>query len=176
MLSKDEELFQQLILSWRALDTPQGRRLYETKLGPNLRGKRPGSRKRLLSYTQLVPVIDSLGRTMGTWPVFFPPRDAIDNVLKKMVKGLHFQDAGTVLPARADISVFYGGQDPAKFQKLVLPDIFSKSTRQVVGSEDILVYFRAKAGDDAVTSMTWFVFYRWHVFCVIVSPSVTGPQ
>ena len=168
ILSKDEELFQQLILSWRTLDTSQGRRLYDTKFGPNLRGKRPALRKRVLRHTQLVPVVDSLGRSTGTWPVFTPPKEAIENVLKKMVKGLHFMETGTVLPLNVEISVFYGGQDPSQFYKLVLPDVLSMATRHVVGVEDILVYFRARATDDPLASLTWFVFYRWHIFCVAV--------
>lgn len=40
-LSKDEELFQQLVLSWRALDTPEARRVWDTKVRPNLRGNAP---------------------------------------------------------------------------------------------------------------------------------------
>lgn len=169
-MSKDEEIFQQLVLSWRALDTPQALQVYVTKVRPNIRGLRPGLRNQILQLTQLRPLVNELGQQIGQWPVLEVPRESMEHVLWKMVKGLHCLETNTILPSDTEITVIYGGQNSNEIHRLILPDVLSKAKRKVVGSEDVLVYWRAKAGDNPIASITWFVFYRWHIFCVAVLP------
>lgn len=171
-LSQDEELFQQLELSWRALDTAIGRKVWDTKVRPNLQGKRPSLRPRILRYVELVPFIDQLGHQIGQWPVLNIPRQVVDRVMSKMVKGLYYMDTQSPLPADTQISVFWGGQNPNQIEKIVLPDILSKATKHVVGSEEILVYWRVTATDQPLASITWFAFYRWNTFCVVTMPPI----
>ncbi len=169
-LSRDEELFQQLLMSWRAPDTEQGRRLYQTKAGPNLRGERGrrGVRERVLEHTRLVPVIDKMGRVRGKWPVMAVPKGGAERILEKMARGLHYYENATVLPNDADIDVQNAGQNPDEWDKVLDPEILAATSWTVVGSEDILAYRRAVAVDEPSVSITWFVFYRWHIFCVTV--------
>ena len=169
-LSKDEELFQQLVLSWRALDTPQARRVWNTKIRPNLRGKRPALRHRVLKHTEFAPLVNQLGKQFGTWPVLKISRDVADRVLKKMAKGLYYLEAGNPLPPDVEMQVFHGGQNSAGIQKIILPEILETTKKVAVGSEDILVYYRAVASDQPMASMTWFIFYRWNNFCVATLP------
>ena len=80
-LSQDEELFQQFLMSWRGPDTEQGRMLYRTKAGPRLRSPRgSGLRRRLLEHAQFAPLVDEVGRVLGTWPVMAVPKDVLDRV------------------------------------------------------------------------------------------------
>lgn len=48
-LSKDEELFQQLLLSRRALDTDAAREVWDTKVRPNLNNSKPRLRQSVLT-------------------------------------------------------------------------------------------------------------------------------
>lgn len=169
-LSQDEELFQQLALSWRALDTPEARKVWDTKVRPNLRGKRPCLRPRVLKYTELVPFVNQAGQQIGRWPVLKVPPEIVERVLAKMVKGLYYLETHTPLPINTEISVSFAQQNPSGIKKIDLPEIRSRAKRCVVGSEDILVYWRATAADQPLASITWFVFYRWNAFCVITLP------
>lgn len=175
-LSKDEELFQQLILSWRALDTSEGRSLYETKAGPNLRNRERGLRRRVVEHTKWVPLLDEMGKHVGAWPVMEVPREVVDRVLQKMVKGLYTFETGEVLPSEVEIDVRYAGQNPEEFHRVTLPDIIARSRRSVVGSEDVLVVYRGVAEDNVLATITWFVFYKWHIFCVTTLPPANRPS
>lgn len=175
-LSQDEELFQQLVVSWRGADTEQGRRLYRTKAGPRLRSPSGlGLRKKLVEHARFAPLVDEVGRVVGAWPVVEMPRGFVDRVLQKIVKGLYYYETGSVLPPDVQIDVGYAGQNPNEFHKVDLPEIRAAAARTVVGSEDTLVYWRAVAADDPAASITWFCFSRWHIFCVTVLPPGLSP-
>jgi hypothetical protein len=169
-LSKDEAVFQQLILSWRTIDTEEGRKLYETKAKPHIRDESRRLRETIRNLSKFYPVLDESGTVLGAWPVMEVDRGIVDRVLGKMVKGLYTHETGNVLPPEVEISVHYGGQNPDEFHRVILPDLLAKSERFVVGSEDVLVGHRAVVPDNPLFTITWLVFYRWHIFCVITKP------
>lgn len=171
-LSQDEEIFQQFLMSWRTLDTEQGKRVYDAKAGPNLRSGR-AIRQKVLRLTEFVPLVDESGQTVGTWPIVKVPPGPIERVLGKMARGLHYYENHEVLPTNADIFVQYAGQDDSKFGDVILPDFLATTKRIIVGVEDVLTIYRTVANDSAAASMNWFVFYRWHLFFVGVLPIET---
>lgn len=165
-LSKDEEVFQQLILSGRALDTDVAREVWETKVRPNLKDKNRGLRQRVLRQTEIRKSVTFWGQQLHNWPVLNVDSASITRVLSKTVRGLYYLECRERLPDDVKIEVWFS-QD--QYERLIVPQLMPYARKTEV-AKDILTYWRVIAADNPAASMTWFVFYHWNVFCVATVP------
>ncbi|MSQ41117.1 MAG: hypothetical protein EXR55_05610 [Dehalococcoidia bacterium] len=56
-----------------------------------------------------------------------------------------------------------------QYEHLIVPQLMPYARKTEV-AKDILTYWRVIAADNPAASMTWFIFYRWNVFCVATVP------
>ena len=165
-LSKDEEIFQQLILSGRALDTPDARKVWETKVRPNLKNEKRRSRHLVLSHIEIRKAVTFHGQQLHDWPVLKVHPETIRRVLGKFARGLYYAECRERLPEDVKIEAWFALD---QYEHLVAPEIMPYGQKTVLAN-NILTYWRAVATDRPAATLTWFVFYRWNVFCVATVP------
>lgn len=127
-------------------------------------------RQRVLGHTEIRKAVTFHGQQLHDWPVLKVDPEIIRRVLGKFARGLYYVECGERLPEDVKIEVWFA-QD--RYERLVVPELMPYARKTEV-AKDILTYWRVVATDKPAASMTWFVFYRWNVFCVATVPPELG--
>ena len=148
-LSKYEELFQQLVLSGRALDTGAAREVWNTKVRANLRDAKRRLRQRVLRLIEINKAVTFHGLQLHDWPVLQVPPTVISRVLGKIAKGLYYLESRERLPEDVKIEVWFA-QD--RFERLVVPEVMPCARKTEV-AKDILAYCKLDTAGEELLKM-----------------------
>jgi hypothetical protein len=170
-LSRDEELFRVFVTSGTDYDSPQGRRVWDEQVKPDLNGERPGLREYIRSLTGVEQLATDGHQGSRLYPVIVAPKDAIQRVVSNMVRGLHHIEFGMPMPKGTEFTIRYAESIYETRRRLLepFPTILSTAMRTQLG-DGVVTYYRTSALDAPAASMTWLNFYNSKSFLVLTLP------
>lgn len=158
-LSSDEELFRVFLASGLAYENEPGFRIWNERIRPDLKGRRPLLKPTIRSYIRKARVISESGALLDRTMVLEMDREVINRVLRKIAKGLYYLDTGAVLPKNVQILMDYANGKPERFISPPLDEAINGAKKVDLGN-GVVTYWRNTMKDDPTNSITWLMFYK----------------
>ena len=158
-LSSDEEQFRVFLASGMAYENEPGFRIWNERIRPDLKGRRPLLKPTIRSHIRKARVISESGALLGHTLVLEMDREIINRVLCKIAKGLYYLDTGAILPENVQILVDYANGKPERFLSPPLDEAIKGTKRMDLGN-GVVTYWRNTMKDDPTNSITWLMFYK----------------
>lgn len=158
-LSSDEELFRVFLASGMAYETEPGFRIWNERIRPDLKGRRPRLKPIIRSHIRKARVLSESGALLGHTLTLEIDSEIINRVLRKIAKGLHYWGTGAVLPENVQILVDYANGKPERFLSPPLDEAI-KGAKKVDLGNGVITYWRNTMKDDPANSITWLMFYK----------------
>lgn len=164
-LSSDEEQFRVFLASGMAYENEPGFRIWNERIRPDLKGRRPRLKPLISSYIRRAQVLSKSGALLGHTLVLEMDREIINRVLRKIAKGLYYLDTGAILPENVQILVDYANGKPERFISPPFDEAI-KGAKKVTLGNGVVTYWRNTIKDDPTNSITWLKFYEDKLFMI----------
>lgn len=165
-LSADEEIFRVFVCSGMAVENNVGKRMWDERIRPDLKGKRPKLKPLVQSMVKQAKVVTENGTILGYVPVLETNPDIINHVLGKIARGLFYLDTRLVLPPDIKVGFGYDMSNPKRLFTPPLDQALRESKKISFGNGEV-TYWRNTMKDDPFTSITWIRFFEDKVFMIL---------
>lgn len=172
-LSHAEELFRVFLASGMAYESDAGRRIWTERIRPDLKGRRPLLKQLIKSMLKEARVVNESGHVVGHLHVLEMNRDPIDQVLRKIAKGIHYLDTQRVLPSGVEILADYDAGKPERFISPPLDEAIRGAKKIELGKGEV-TYWRNTIKDNPEESLTWIRFYKDKMFLICTTRQDTS--
>ena len=172
-LSQDEELFRVFVASGMAYESNAGNRIWNERIRPDLKGKRPGLKPLIKSMVKPARVVNESGILLGKTLVLEVNSEPVTRVLHKIVKGLYYLDTQRVLPNEVQILVGYDAEKPERFISPPLDEAIRGAKKIELGEGEV-TYWRNTIKDNPEESLTWIRFYKDKMFLICTTRQDTS--
>jgi len=164
-LSSEEEQFRVFLASGMAYENESGFRIWNERIRPDLKGRRPRLKPLIRSYMRKARVLSESGALLGHAVILEIDREIINRVLRKIAKGLYYLDTGVILPENVQILIDYANNKPERFISPPLDEAI-KGAKKVELGDSAVTYWRNTMKDDPTNSITWIKFYEDKLFMI----------
>lgn len=172
-LSHAEELFRVFLASGMAYESNAGKRIWDERIRPDLKGKRPLLKPLIKSMLKQARVVNESGIILAKTLVLEVNSEPINRVLHKIAKGLYYLDTQRVLPSEVDILVGYDAEKPERFISPPLDDAIRGAKKVELGQGEV-TYWRNIIKDNPEESLTWIRFYKDKIFLICTTRQDTS--
>jgi hypothetical protein len=152
-----------------AYETPSGKDIWDSRIGPSLDKNRAGIKSSMRRFTQERPFYFPDGKYFGYWFTFEPPPEGIHRVFHKIAKGLYYLKNQKPMPEEVEFYCIPGNETPMTLIGEPWNDYFPGGQPFVLGDYAV-AYWRTVAYDYPTAPATWMVFYRCNAFLLLTCP------
>jgi len=162
-LHKAEVQFRFFLASGMAYEQEPGFRIWKERIVPSFKAGK--FKSLIMSDIKRARLLSESGVLLGRTLVLEIDREIINCVLRKIVKGLYYLDAGASLPENVQILMDYANGKPERFLTPPLDEAI-KGARRVDLGNGVVTYWRNTMKDDPASSITWLRFYEDKLFMI----------
>jgi hypothetical protein len=170
-IQPDEEVFRNFVAAGSYGDEA-ARAMWEGKVAGSFRNS-PGLKTAFINSMKTVEWKSPGGVILGDVTVVRGDKGRTENVIRKIVRGLYFKDAGQPMPLDVRFHIEQVSPMSPSVPDLVM-DMFHSIDLRTVG--DIVRYKFRVADDEPGATAAWMAFYSKMMFLTITVPNAFQPS